>query len=154
MAPLDDVWALKTDPDQLTAEFRPYFSFVIGASLPTLLNGPWPAEYNASLRPLGLPPGIPWPGKLEAVEPKVSFTDSSSNSLFSLYEHVHQFETTPDGCRYIDAVTFTPRLPAQKYMAILTQRLFQHRHRVAAKRLPTDPQATAVAMLRVKGPEE
>jgi hypothetical protein len=41
------------------------------------------------------------------------------------------------------------RSPLQKLSAIATQRVFQHRHAVAAKRLPTDPQATGVAVLRV-----
>jgi ligand-binding SRPBCC domain-containing protein len=150
LAPVEEVWALKTDPVVIAAEFRPRFSFTLDPdALPAALAGPMPAELSATLRFGGLPPGITWPVRLAAVTPNVEIRESSVNRLYSRFEHEHLFEATPDGCRYVDAITFTSTVPAQKLFAILTKRTFEHCHRVAAKRLPTDPQATAVSVLRV-----
>ena len=152
LAPGAEVWKLKTDLAALSAEFRPWAAF--GGVDPGALNGPVPSQHLAKLRPLGLPGGFAWPLTLEVVEPEVRFRDTSTSALFSRFEHDHVFEPTPDGCRYIDVVTFTPTFPAQKLAAIMTRRMFVHHHTVAAKRLPTDPQATAVGMLRVMVEEE
>lgn len=150
-APVERVWAMKTDPAALAEEFRPFARFAVDdpEDVARALRGEVPVEVQARILPGGVPPGIAWPLRIEAVEPGRRYRDTSENVLFSRYEHEHLFEETPDGCRYVDAVTFVPRNPAQKASAILTRRLFIHRHRVAARRLPTDPQATGVAMLRV-----
>lgn len=148
-APVEDVWKLKTDPAAIMAEFRPYSSFCIDdAGLREALGGKVPVDLKASLR-LGRMLPVAWPLRLESVKVNASFRDTSANRLFSRFEHDHIFEPTVDGCRYIDAVTFTSTVPAQKITAILTKRLFEHRHAVAAKALPTDPQATGVSVLRV-----
>lgn len=68
---------------------------------------------------------------------------------FSSFEHRHELEETPDGSRYVDHVVFRPSGPAQKMVAIATQRAFQQRHRAAAARLPADQRTIAVAVLRV-----
>jgi ligand-binding SRPBCC domain-containing protein len=150
LAPVEDVWRLKTDPKALSAEFAPYASFCIkdDAALARALGGEVPAELSASFRPGRVLP-VPWPIRLESATRNVSYRDTSTNALFSRFEHDHTFEPTPDGCRYVDAVTFVSRAPLQKVFAIATQRMFQHRHRVAAKALQADPEATGVAVLRV-----
>lgn len=150
LAPVEDVWALKTDPDAIMAEFRPLHSFVLkdADAVRRALGGAVPTEIAASLR-LGRLIPIAWPSRVEAAVKGESFRDTSTNALFSRWEHDHVFEVTPDGCRYLDAITFTSTLPAQKATAIVVKRLFEHRHAVAAKRLPTDPEATAVSVLRV-----
>lgn len=155
LAPLEDVWALKTDPATIQAEFRPWMSFCLpqGDAFARALGGGVPADLACSLR-LGRVLPIAWPARVESVVKQQSFRDTSTNALYSRFEHDHLFEVTPDGCRYIDSVTFTSTSPAQKWFAIATQRAFQHRHTVAAKRLPTDPQATAVAVLRILVEEE
>lgn len=70
--------------------------------------------------------------------------------LYTDFHHETLFEPSPDGCRYVDSLTFTPALPLQKLTAILTRRIFMHRHRLLAKNLASDPQATAIGVLRVK----
>jgi ligand-binding SRPBCC domain-containing protein len=149
-APVEDVWALKTDPAAIQAEFRPYSAFSIqdGDALRRALGGALPADLSAALR-LGHLLPVAWPIHLASAVKNTSFRDTSTNALFTRFEHDHLFEPTPDGCRYVDAVTFTSKAPAQKLFAIGMQRLFQHRHAVAATRLKTDPQATGVAVLRV-----
>ncbi len=154
-APVEDVWALKTDPAALQAEFRPWMTFALpdGAALTRALAGELPATLDGSLR-LGRVLPFAWPVRIESAVKHKEYRDTSTNALYSRFEHDHLFEVTPDGCRYVDAVTFTSKAPAQKLFAIATQRLFVHRHTVAAKRLPTDPQATAVSVLRVLVEEE
>lgn len=142
--PLDQVWAMKTDPKNVVAEFPAWARFSPDAALVSALSEGRPGRYSARL---GLV--IPWPTEIVAWEPQTRTVDRSENALFSTFEHEHLFEVTPDGCRYIDALTFRPKLPAQKALAILTERLFVHRHRVAGKLLPADPQATGVSVLRV-----
>ncbi|MDP2308158.1 MAG: hypothetical protein Q8P18_19215 [Pseudomonadota bacterium] len=155
LAPREDVWALKTDAAAIEAEFRPWMSFCLpkGDELARALGGAAPVDLPCTLR-IGRVLPIAWPARLESAVLHESFRDTSTNALYSRFEHDHLFEVTPDGCRYIDSVTFTSTSPAQKWFAIATQRLFQHRHTVAAKRLPTDPQATAISVLRVLVEEE
>ena len=69
--------------------------------------------------------------------------------VYARFEHARTLEDTPDGCRCIDAITFTPALPAQKLIAILTRRWWVFLHKSAARRLRADPQATGIGMLRV-----
>jgi ligand-binding SRPBCC domain-containing protein len=150
LAPIDEVWKLKTDPDELEAEFRPWASLRVDrAAIARALAGEVPCEVAMRLGPGPVGVGIAWPATVDVAEPMKRFRDTSTNALYSRWEHEHLFEETPDGCRYVDAVTFVSRSPLQKLSAIATQRVFQHRHAVAAKRLPTDPQATGVAVLRV-----
>lgn len=151
LAPRERVWLQKTDPAALAEEFRPYARFTVADrdALARALHGEVPQDVAARLLPGGLPPGVPWPLHVDRFEVGRMYRDTSVNALFSRFEHEHLFEDTKDGCRYTDAVTFVPTLPLQKATAIAVQRFFQHRHRVAARRLATDPQATGVAVLRV-----
>lgn len=150
LAPVADVWRIKTDPALLAEEFAPYGSNGLTHTdvLQRALAGEVPASGEGTLRIGGFVP-VAWPVTITEVTHHASFRDTSVNKLFSRYEHEHLFEETPDGCRYVDAITFVSTAPAQKLTAILVKRLFEHRHRVAAKRLPTDPEATGIAMLRV-----
>lgn len=150
----DEVWKIKTDPAALAAEFLPYMGFRMDPdALVHAFDGGAPASISARLRPFHVPYGISWPIELSAADPPVRFVDSSVNRLYSRFQHEHLFEPTPDGCRYVDAVTFTPRMLA-KASAILTRRLFVHRHQVAARLLKADPQVTGVSVLRVLVEEE
>jgi ligand-binding SRPBCC domain-containing protein len=151
LAPVEDVWRLKTDPEALAAEFLPYVSFRVddAESYVRAFAEGRAVEAAGRLCPRGWPVGVRWPMRLESVDPGTSYRDSSTNRLYTRFEHTHLFEPTPDGCRYVDAVTFTPALPAQKLAAILTRRFFVHRHRVAAGRLRADQQATGTSVLRV-----
>lgn len=150
LVPVEAVWQLKTDRSWIEAEFAPH-RFRLGGEGPLegLAGAPLPLRVESSLAFFGVLPPISWPTELVEWVPRERFRDRSSNRLFREFDHLHLFEPTPDGCRYIDAVTFTPALPAQKLTAILTRRLFLARHRAAARRLKADPQATAVGVLRV-----
>ncbi len=152
LAPLDQVWALKTDPQTLLDEFRPWLSLQARdlAATKRLLRGEGvPGQVDTRLRLFGVLPGSNWPLRIERYAPLESYVDTSENPLYAAWHHSHLFEPTADGVRYIDAVDFTPRegLPAG-LVARATARLFVHRHRRAARHLPTDARATGVAMLR------
>ena len=150
----EEVWAAKTDPVALAKEFRPYLSFSADAeAMSRAFQSGVPTDIPAKLRPLGLPLGISWPVRIGEVRRPELYSDTSENKIYSRFSHVHSIEVTPDGCRYIDAVTFAPRA-FPKATALLTERLFRHRHRVSAKSLSADPQATGVTVLRVLIEEE
>jgi ligand-binding SRPBCC domain-containing protein len=155
--PLERVWAVKTDPDVMRAEFPPGFSFDVDdpAALKRAFDAAEAVTVSGRFGALLLGPGrLPWPVRLEAVEPLRRYRDTSENALFTRFEHEHLFQETVDGTRYIDAVTFTPRLPAAKATAILMQRVFAHRHRVAARHLQPDTRTVGTAVLRVLGDDE
>ena len=146
-SPIDEVWAVKTDPSFMKAELRPYVQLSVddADALMDAVRGGRPLRTDARLLPFGLG----WPIELVESIPGESFRDTSTNAIFSRYEHSHIFQSTVDGCRYIDDVVFTPSLPASKMTAILTRRLFVHRHRVASERLPADARTVGTSVLRV-----
>jgi len=146
-APVEAVWQLKTSPADNRAEFRPWFHFHISnaAGLFAAIQ----AGQTPSAQAWMIPPGIAWPLTVVRNEPGVLFEDHSQNMLYSRFEHQHLFQQTPDGCRYIDDVIFTPRLPTAKLAAIVTQHLFIHRHRVAARSLDADTRTVGTSVLRV-----
>ena len=152
LAPLEQVWQHKTTPETLLDEFRPWLSLEAedpDAAQRLLRGENLPGVVQTRLKLLGVLPTGQWPLRLEALELHRRYLDTSENTLYATWHHEHLFEPTADGVRYIDALTFTPRegLPP-KWIARLTTRLFVHRHRRAARRLPSDSRATAVAMLR------
>lgn len=155
--PVERVWAVKTDPDVMRSEFPPFFAFDVRDpdALRAAFEAGQPVEVAGRFgtRMLG-PARLPWPVRLEAVEPLRRFRDTSDNAMFKRFEHEHVFQETVDGTRYIDAVTFTPRLPAAKATAILLQRVFIHRHRVAARHLQPDARTVGTSVLRVLGEDE
>lgn len=144
-APPERVWELKTDPAALSGEFPLWMavSFGDGAAFRSALMKGAGAELSGRVGP------IPWPSKIEAVEAGHRFRESSTNAIFSRYEHEHLVEETPDGARYIDDIVFTPRTGLNKLTAIALQRTFQHRHRMSAIRLPADTRTVGTAVLRV-----
>ncbi|RME20850.1 MAG: hypothetical protein D6798_19520 [Deltaproteobacteria bacterium] len=147
LAPCEDVWRAKTDAGIAHDEFRPWLDFRPDdpdGMQRAVVEGR-PGRFPARLWPLG----IEWVTEIVESVPGVEFVDRSRNRLFSEYEHHHVFEPTTDGCRYIDDVRFVPApgLPS-RLVARLTERLFVHRHRRAARHLPHDPQATGVSVLR------
>ena len=151
-SPVDAVWAVKTDPACLAAELRPWLMLSTADTdgLVEAVRAGRPLQTTARL----LPVAISWPINLVESVPGQRFTDTSVNALFSRFEHQHIFEPTPDGCRYIDDVVFTPTLPTSKLTAILTRRLFVHRHRVASERLSPDARTVGTSVLRVLLEEE
>ncbi len=150
----EQVWALKTDPQKLGEEFRPWLQFSADPeALSRALAGAVPASIEGRLRFLGLPPGIAWPIEMREAEPPRRYTDASENSLYRRFEHTHLVESTTDGARYLDHVVFEPSF-FPKLVGILTERIFVHRHRVAARSLEADPQVTGVTVLRVLAEDE
>ena len=102
LAPVEDVWKLKCDLKEISSEFGPWMRFCI-SDMDRIENV---GEDKGELGFRGIPFGISWPLHLEQVEPQQRFIDRSSNLLYRDFRHEHLFEPTPDGCRYIDAVTF------------------------------------------------
>ena len=138
---------MKTDPACIAAELRPYLQ--LSADNADALLDAVRAGRTLHTDARLLPFGLSWPIELVESVPGESFKDTSTNAIFSRFEHSHVFQPTDEGCRYIDDVVFTPALPAAKMTAILTRRLFVHRHRVAAQRLSPDARTVGTSVLRV-----
>ncbi|MDP6932127.1 MAG: hypothetical protein QGG40_04385 [Myxococcota bacterium] len=151
LAPVDEVWKLKTDPAALACESAPYLRLRVKQpdQFDQMMSGENREPVEAKLCLLGLPVGLPYKGQLIEYSSGEYFRDEGRTPLYTQFEHGHFFEETPDGTRYIDEVVFTPALPMAKLSAVLTEKLFVHRHKVAAERLPTDIKATGVSVLRV-----
>lgn len=154
LAPLDQVWQVKTDLAFARQEFWPCFDFRVDdpdGLRDAVRGGDAPRGFEARLWPWGLR----WHTELVESVPMQRFTDSSRNRLFASFEHQHIFEATADGTRYIDDVCFAPApgLPP-RLVARLTARLFAHRHKQAGKHLPHDERATGVVVLREVLPDE
>lgn len=146
---VDSVWAHKTTPSRLQEELRPWARLVLSEhdsqALQAALQAGQPATASARL----VPPGVSWPIQLVSADAPRRYEDHSQNALFSRFEHRHELEETPDGCRYIDDVIFTPRGPSSKLSALSLKWLFTHRHRVAARHLRADRRTVGTAVLRV-----
>ena len=147
LVPVEEVWRAHTDPDALCASLGMSPAWVEGAVAP---DGDAPRETVLRVRgPLGR--GLPaWPLRLSHVEPGVRYVDTSENAWFHAWTHEHLFEPTPDGCRYVDAITFAPAGPAPALVADVLTRVMVRRHRWFARRLASDARATGVAVLRAR----
>jgi ligand-binding SRPBCC domain-containing protein len=138
LAPVEEVWRIKTDPALLDAEFRPDHFRLDAAAFARLFQGTLPFTLPAKLHLLGLPIGLPWPVTIDVAEPLVRYRDRSTNLLYRAFAHEHLFTPDDGGCLYTDRVTFTPRfLPG--IVAALTRSTFRRRHANAARHLPVDP---------------
>lgn len=145
LAPPDQVWALKTDPDRLAQELWPLvLRFQDRAAVAQALQQGRPGRFPARL----YPPGLRWVTELSEVVPGQRFVDRSQNLLYRDFEHRHLVEPAQDGTRYVDDVRFTPAGPWPGLIVALTRLSFQSRHRRAARLLPHDPRATGVVVLR------
>lgn len=145
LAPPEQVWAFKTDPDRLAQELWPLvLRFDDRAALVAALQQGLPGRFPARL----YPPGLRWVTELAQVEPGQRFVDRSQNLLYRDFEHRHVVQPVTDGTRYVDDVTFTPAGPWPELIVHLTRLSFQSRHRRAARHLPHDPRATGVVVLR------
>ena len=144
---VDEVWEVKTDPACVAAEFRPWLHFSADDTdgLVEAVRTGHAMETSARLLPLG----VRWPINLVESVPRERFYDTSINALFTRFEHTHVFQPTSDGCRYVDDLVFTPALTASKMIAVLTRRLFIHRHRIASRRLNPDGRTVGTSVLRV-----
>jgi len=151
LATPEEVWALKTDPDRLDGEMMPILTmgYDDADTIARALKGEGlPATFDTRIQLGGFLGLFDWPVEITAVEPGRRLVDCSTNDLFSSWEHEHLIEPATDATRYLDSVTFTPRPAYHRLVAEVVQRFFVHRHRRAAKWLPTDKRATGVATLR------
>jgi ligand-binding SRPBCC domain-containing protein len=151
LATPEEVWALKTDPARLDAEMMPVLRVHFedaDAPARAMKGEGLPASFQSQIQLGGVIGLLDWPVEITAVEPGRRLVNTSTNDLFSRWEHEHLFEPATDATRYLDSVIFTPRPAHHELIAQLVQRFFVHRHKRAAKCLPTDKRATAVAMLR------
>jgi len=145
LAPAQDVWAYKTSLVGLRTELSPLRLVIADPQgMERALAQGRPGHFQARL----VPPGVAWPIDLVEVEPGRLFADHSDNALFSRFEHRHLVEPTPDGARYVDDLLLSPRGPLRGAILSLTVRLFQHRHRRAARDLPHDPRVCGITVLR------
>jgi ligand-binding SRPBCC domain-containing protein len=152
MAGPEEVWALKTDPDALVAEFRPFGYFSLSDTERSMMRAAFSEASSCALR-LRIPPfGFEWPMNIDVVENKRVYRDRSSNRLYEEWSHYHRIEPSSDGALYVDEVVFVSALPMHKWVAKLTKHLFVHRHKMAARRLPTEFGTVGVAMLRLDEP--
>jgi hypothetical protein len=147
LVPVEAVWRARVDA--LAPELGPWRACFAPSGAP-LSPEQLPPPVETTVRPLGPLAAVRWPLRVTALEPGVRWVDESENALYARFVHEHLFERTADGCRYVDAVTFTPRGRAQKAAAVLTQRMLVRRHEGYARALAADPQATGVSVLRVR----
>lgn len=152
-APMDEVWRWKTDAANLDAERAPALALrgVDRAALTAALRGEAPpGTLSARVALLGWLPGPSWPVEVVAQEPGRSVSvRSPDNPLFFIWEHERRIEQADGACRFMDAITFAPRIAPTRLVARAVEELFIHAHRQAARHFPTDARATAVAMLRL-----
>jgi len=109
----------------------------------------WAAQRQLASQPspVAVIPTLDWP---DAV-PDGACVLTGSSSLFSSWEHARSLEIASDATRFLDAITFTTRAPSastDRVVRRLVLELFLRRHRQAARLLPTDRRATAVAVMR------
>ena len=152
----EEVWAIKTDPDALAAEFRPFGYFSLSETERSMMRAAFSEASSCALR-LRIPPfGLEWPMNIDVVENHRIYRDRSSNRIFKEWSHYHRIEPSSDGALYVDEVVFVSALPGDRRLAKLTKSLFVHRHKMAARSLPTEFGTVGVAMLRLDehGPQE
>lgn len=148
---MEEVWAFKTDALQMKNELHP---FLIGDAEPAehafsaLRGGELPVHYRLQARLFGGLQLSDWPVTIVEFDPPTGFVDTSQNALVTRWRHEHRLEPTSEGVRYVDQVEFTPRLRPYRWVAAGIRELFLHRHRQAAKHLPTVTRATGIATLR------
>ncbi len=146
LVPVEEVWRVRTDLDALAQSLGVPPRWVEGG-VPIDVTGPRETTLRVRV-PGGL--GLPgWPMRLEEVEPGVRYVDTSENAWFRAWRHEHLFEPTPDGCRYVDAITFAPAGPAPELAARALRGVVIRRHRWFARRLASDARATGTAVLRI-----
>jgi ligand-binding SRPBCC domain-containing protein len=149
LEPPELVWAHKTDPEMLAAEFRPLVSMTMSEGDRRAMEQS--LSSNASLMQLELriaPMGLRWPMELELLEPGRAYRDTSRNRIYRQWEHEHRLIPASDGCLYVDEIRFVPALPGHLRWARLTARLMQHRHRRASEWLKGEKGSVGVAALR------
>lgn len=138
------VWAQKTDPEAIMAEFPPWVPFRVTRPADlraALADG---AERVRSPARLGL---LPWEVQLTMLEPGRAFEDRATTALFDLYVHTHRLQPVDDGTHYLDDLWFAPRV-APELVARILRRTFVARHRRAARSLAADPLTVGHAVLR------
>ena len=160
-AALDEVWRLETDPSLLAEGLRPFrIALSDAGALQSAIREGRAASFETRFTgPLGVL-GVSWPMEIHPSSPPgtagtgAEFRDTSSNLLFSEWSHRHRFEPTVDGkVRYLDEVRFRPALGPESVVVEVMRRVFVHRHRVAAKKLPVDPHVVGVSILRRYNPD-
>ena len=143
-ASAEQVWAHGTDVDALIDEFPLWapFRFTRSADVRRALeDGALQARIPARI-------GVfPWTAEVCLTDPGRCFTARGESSLFSLFVHTHTVEPVSDGARRLDDVWFAPA-SAPAFVARWTARLFQARHRRAARVLPADTQSVGQTVLR------
>jgi ligand-binding SRPBCC domain-containing protein len=150
LASPEEVWQLKNRLETANRECAPLLRMSGGPAetLDDLAGQGLPYSFEARLGLLGALPGPAWPVEITELEPNRRYVDRSSNAWFSEWEHEHLLEPASDATRYVDAVTFTPRVGPARLVRRMVLEFFLHRHRQAARWLPTDRRATAVAVMR------
>jgi ligand-binding SRPBCC domain-containing protein len=142
--PAEDVWAHKTDPKAIMAEFPMWVPFRINRPddlIAALSEG---ASTVRSPARVGL---LPWEVQVQIVEPGRLYVDRSESSLMNFFVHQHCVEVASDGTHYTDDIWFTPAV-APALTARLLRRVFAARHTRAAQVMPADPRTVGHAVLR------
>ena len=144
LAPPAEVWAQKSDPVAIMAEFPLWAPFKITRPdevAAALADGATRLRVPARLGP------FPWEAVVRVTEPGLSFEGHGTSSLFSLYHHTHQLKPIADGTHYLDDVWFTPAAGGERFAQVVC-RLFVARHRRAARVLAAEQYTVGNAVLR------
>jgi ligand-binding SRPBCC domain-containing protein len=144
LAPPEQVWAQKSDPQAIMAEFPPWAPFRLNRPADVAAALADGADRLRAPARLGL---MPWEASVRLLEPGLAYEDIGTSSLFTFFHHTHRLQPVSDGTHYLDDVWFTPAF-APELSARVLRRVFVVRHRRAAQVLPADPQSVGHAVLR------
>ena len=149
LEPPERVWTHKTDPERLAAEFRPMLAMKMSDAdrekMSVLLGS---VENSQPVEVQLCVAGLTWPMRLELLESGRAYRDISRNRLVRNWAHEHRVIPSSDGCLYVDEVEFEPALPGHLRWARMTERLLQHRHRVASESLRSEAFSIGIGALR------
>ncbi len=98
----ETVFAFFSDAANLSAITPPWLNFRITTPLPIDMAAGTLIDYRLRIR--GLP--IRWQTEISVWEPPYRFADRQRRGPYRLWEHTHEFETTPTGTVMRDSVDY------------------------------------------------
>lgn len=101
-APLEEVYAFFSKPQNLGAMTPPSMSFEIQTELPDEMSPGTEIEYLIRLGPVPMK----WKTRIEEVVPMERFVDTQLKGPYASWHHVHLFERHGDRTKMIDRVHF------------------------------------------------
>ncbi len=137
-APLDEVFAFFSEPENLARITPPWLIFRILTPSPVAMRTGALIDYQISLGPLP----THWRTMITAYDPPHIFVDEQLAGPYSFWHHTHRFESVGTGTRILDEILYLmPFGPLGKLVHKLVVRqqlagIFSHRKLVIAEQFP------------------